>query len=90
MSLIKLARTFYGYLPFHQLPKQTKWWQQLNSAQKFSVTLLYRFDYKMCFIRRQGESYRVILSRKDGYLCIEPSGKINAQAHLQVRNIVIK
>ncbi len=62
-----------------------EWWDYLNYAQKFSVSSLYKFGYKINFVRRVEHISIVFMSLNGNKVTIDQDGLIDNKAGIETR-----
>jgi len=62
-----------------------EWWNHLNYAQKFSVSSLYKFGYKISFVRAAGHTSLVVMSLSGSIVTVDKDGIIDSHPEVQVR-----
>jgi len=62
-----------------------EWWDYLNYAQKFSVSSLYKFGYKINFVRRVEHKSIVFMSLNGNEVTIDQDGLIDNNPSIETR-----
>ena len=62
-----------------------EWWNHLNYAQKFSVSSLYKFGYKINFVRQIKHSSIVVMSLDGNQVTVDQDGLIDTNADIKTR-----
>ncbi|MFQ3208649.1 MAG: hypothetical protein ACI9U5_001410 [Colwellia sp.] len=60
-------------------------WEELTLAQKFAVSNLRKFGYKLNFIRDFHDSHLAVLSCNENIVVISKGGEINTQPNIKIR-----
>lgn len=64
---------------------ESKWWEQLSLAQKFSASSLSKFGYKLIFIRQELGRRLAVLSCNGKLVVISEDGSINTSPDIILR-----
>ncbi len=89
MNHLRLKNTVDRYNKRSKNIEKFEWWNQLNYAQKFSVTSLFQFGYDIDFIRTTESHSVVIMSLNDANVTVNQDGLIDTQPNIQVRRNII-
>lgn len=61
------------------------WWQQLNYAQKFSVSSLFQFGYDIDFVRTANGLSLVVMSLDGISVTVNQDGVIDTHPNIKIR-----
>ena len=76
MNLSRLKKTLSNIHRRRRNIESYEWWDYLNYAQKFSVSSLYKFGYKINFVRKVEHSRIVYMSLDSKDATVDQAGLI--------------
>jgi|ETNmetMinimDraft_8_1059916.scaffolds.fasta_scaffold46517_1 hypothetical protein len=85
MSLFKVKSVFSKFHRRSRSLESYEWWNHLNYAQKFSVSSLYKFGYKIRFVRTVDHKSTVVMSLNRDIVTVDVDGLIDSNPDIQVR-----
>jgi len=85
MNLSKLKRTLSNIHRRRRTIESYEWWDHLNYAQKFSVSSLYQFGYKIDFVRHIEQSSIVFMSLNSNEATVDQDGLIDIHPDIKTR-----
>ncbi len=85
MNFLRLKHTIDKYHKRRKHLESYEWWEQLNYAQKFSVSSLFQFGYDIDFVRSVDKHSVVVMSLDGNNLTVNQEGLIDTQPNINVR-----
>jgi hypothetical protein len=85
MNLSKLKKTLSSFHRRRRAIEIYEWWDYLNYAQKFSVSSLYKFGYKINFVRHVEHSSIVFMSLNGNKATVDQDGLIDIDPDIKTR-----
>jgi len=85
MNLSKLKKTLSNIHRRRRNVESYEWWDHLNYAQKFSVSSLYQFGYKINFVRKVEHSSIVFMSLDSKDATVDQNGLIDIHPDIKTR-----
>ena len=85
MNLSRLKKTLSNIHRRRRTIESYEWWDHLNYAQKFSVSSLYQFGYKIDFVRHIERSSIVFMSLDSNEATVDQDGLIDIHPDIKTR-----
>lgn len=85
MDLSRLKKTVSSIHRRRRTKESYEWWNYLNYAQKFSASSLFKFGYKINFVRHVKHSSIVVMSLDGNQVTVDPDGLIDTHPMIATR-----
>jgi len=72
----------------HRNVESYDWWEYLNYAQKFSVSSLFKYGYKIRFVRREEHKSMVVMSLEGNDVTVDEDGFIDTSPDIELRQSI--